>query len=160
MTTGKRIQAARKRANLSQRELGEKLGVSASMIGQYENDLRKPKFETLRKIADALEIPAWELLGGKSDTGSDVISFDLTDEQFSLISSMGIDITAGYPFDPTSQEADALMEVITGLTNEQETTKTLLSFFAELNIWGQRKAIERIQELCEIPRYKKQPPQD
>ncbi len=56
MTTGKRIQAARKKANLSQRELGEKLGVSASMIGQYENDLRKPKFETLRKIADALEI--------------------------------------------------------------------------------------------------------
>ncbi len=54
MTTGQRIQAARKQAKLSQKELGAKLGVSGSMIGQYENDQRKPKIQTLSKIAAAL----------------------------------------------------------------------------------------------------------
>ena len=62
MTTGQRIQRARKKAGLSQRQLGEKLGLSASMIGQWENDLRNPKVETLQRIADALLIRFEELL--------------------------------------------------------------------------------------------------
>ncbi len=56
MTTGERIQSARKQAGLSQKELGTRLGVSGSMIGQYENDLRNPKQETLQNIADALGV--------------------------------------------------------------------------------------------------------
>lgn len=56
MTTGQRLQQARKSLGLSQRELGCQLGVSGSMIGQYENDLRKPKRETLQRIADALDV--------------------------------------------------------------------------------------------------------
>ena len=56
MTTGERIQKARKAKKLSQRELGEMLGVSGSMIGQYENNLRKPKYETLVKIASQLDV--------------------------------------------------------------------------------------------------------
>ena len=63
MTTGQRIQQARKKAGLSQKQLGEKLGLSASMIGQWENDLRNPKRETLVKIAHALEISAAYFLG-------------------------------------------------------------------------------------------------
>lgn len=62
MTIGERVQAARKAAGLSQRELGEKLGVSASMIGQYENNLRKPKLETLARIAKALNTYVSELI--------------------------------------------------------------------------------------------------
>ena len=56
MTTGERIQKARKAAKLSQKELGDKLGVSASMIGQYENNLRKPKLERVLAIANALSV--------------------------------------------------------------------------------------------------------
>ena len=56
MTIGERIRAARRRANLSQKELADKLGVSASMIGQYENDLRNPKLSTLQKISEVLGV--------------------------------------------------------------------------------------------------------
>ena len=70
MTTGQRIQKARKAAGLSQKELGLKLEVSGSMIGQYENDLRKPKLETLQKIASALEVPVAYLLGSMNDKGA------------------------------------------------------------------------------------------
>lgn len=62
MTTGQCIQRARKNAGLSQKQLGEKLGLSASMIGQWENDLRNPKYETLKRIADALGVVWTELV--------------------------------------------------------------------------------------------------
>ena len=56
MTVGKRIKMIRKTANISQKDLAIKLGVSASMIGQYENDLRNPKYETVERIAKALDV--------------------------------------------------------------------------------------------------------
>ena len=49
MNTGEMIKEARKKAGLTQKELGKRLGVSASMIAQYENSTRKPKLETLKK---------------------------------------------------------------------------------------------------------------
>ena len=61
MTIGESIQQARKKAGLSQRDLGLKLCVSGSMIGQYENNLRRPKAETIRKIAEALNIDMLEI---------------------------------------------------------------------------------------------------
>lgn len=67
MTTGKRIQQARKAKGLSQKQLGEKLDVSASMIGQYENDLRNPKVETLLRIAAALNVSMYYLSGGTDE---------------------------------------------------------------------------------------------
>lgn len=54
MTTGQRIKAARKKAGLTQKELGERMGQSFQSIAQWENDLRKPKLETLQRIAAAL----------------------------------------------------------------------------------------------------------
>ena len=56
MTTGERIRQARKSAGMTQAELAHKLGISAAGIAQWENDLRNPKIETLRKLADALGV--------------------------------------------------------------------------------------------------------
>lgn len=61
MTTGEQIKFFRKQKHFSQKELGELLGVSAAMIGQYETGKRNPKFETLEKIANALGVPVWRL---------------------------------------------------------------------------------------------------
>ena len=49
------IREERKKAGLSQAELGKRLGVSQSMIAQYECGIRTPKIPTIRRIADALE---------------------------------------------------------------------------------------------------------
>ena len=61
MTLGKVIQTARKQTGMTQVELGEKLGVSGSMIGQWENDLRNPKPATVGRIAGALGEPFMKL---------------------------------------------------------------------------------------------------
>ena len=57
MTVGERIREYRKQAGLTQKELGDRLGVSNVHIGQYERGLRNPRLPQLKKIADALDIP-------------------------------------------------------------------------------------------------------
>ena len=54
MTTGEKIREARKRVNLTQKQLGELIGVSGAMIGQYETGIRNPKTETLKKLTKIL----------------------------------------------------------------------------------------------------------
>lgn len=88
MTTGQRIQQARKATNLSQRALGQKLGVSGSMIAQYENDLRNPKQETLQRMADVLEVDAnWLRTGTDSEQQDQLASpSKISEEVFKLLS--------------------------------------------------------------------------
>ena len=54
MSTGENIRAARMRAGMTQAQLAEKLGVTPQNVSQYERDIKKPKVETLQKIATAL----------------------------------------------------------------------------------------------------------
>lgn len=62
MTTGQRIKAARKQAGMTQSALGKELGISYQTVAQWENDLRKPKQETLLKIAKALGVHLRDLV--------------------------------------------------------------------------------------------------
>lgn len=49
------IREERKKAGMTQKELGKRLGVTQSMIAQYECGNRIPKILTIRRIADILE---------------------------------------------------------------------------------------------------------
>lgn len=60
LTYAKRIKEARKAAGLTQKELGERMGVSDTSIAQYESGQRNPKGETLVRIANALNVPCRE----------------------------------------------------------------------------------------------------
>ena len=81
MSLGKAIQAARKKAGMTQVELGEAIGVSGSMIGQWENDLRNPKPETIRRIANALGDSFAELLFADSEDYEFVKLLELTNPE-------------------------------------------------------------------------------
>ena len=61
-TIAQKIKSARKKAGLTQQELGNRLGVSASMIALYETGKRAPNTETLHKIADALAVTILALI--------------------------------------------------------------------------------------------------
>ena len=62
MKIGENIRHARQKAGLTQKELGEKLGISQAAVGQFESDKANPKIETLQKIAAALNIKLSELV--------------------------------------------------------------------------------------------------
>lgn len=70
MTVGDRIKEARKRANLTQQEVSDKLGIKVPSYQQYESGKRNPKRETLQKIAEALEVDASDLYDAAPDRRS------------------------------------------------------------------------------------------
>jgi len=59
----KRLKLLRKEKNITQKELSDKINVSASTIGLYEQGRRTPDNETLTKIADFFEVTTDYLLG-------------------------------------------------------------------------------------------------
>ena len=59
---GQQIREARKAKGLTQKELGEKLGVGEPTVTNYEAGRQNLTIETLQKIADALEIKVNTLL--------------------------------------------------------------------------------------------------
>lgn len=63
MTIGDNIKHFRKKRGLTQKQLGNKLGISQSAIGQFEKGTSL-KIETIQKIAAALEISVSLLLAG------------------------------------------------------------------------------------------------
>lgn len=55
-TCGDKIKLYRTQQKLTQKQLAEKAGVATISIQQYELNTRRPKIETLQKIATALNI--------------------------------------------------------------------------------------------------------
>lgn len=65
---GNRITELRKACDMSQKELGEKLGVSASAIGMYEQGRREPNKAMMIAIAKLFGVTTDYLLGAEGDT--------------------------------------------------------------------------------------------
>ena len=60
---GENIRRLRMLRGLSQKELAEKIGVANVQLNYYEHDTRRPKVDTLKRIADALGVSLEILLG-------------------------------------------------------------------------------------------------
>lgn len=56
MKIGDQIKAAREGAGLTQLQLADKMKVTPQNISQYERNKKNPKPDTIKKIADALEV--------------------------------------------------------------------------------------------------------
>lgn len=132
MTTGELIKERRTELGLSQRELGERLGVTGSMIGQYENGTRTPKFQTLCKIAAALETQVANLYGKDVSFEDGLKILDKTIE------------------DGKQAEAELLITAV-----EQHRFSVLYEVFSRLNGDGQRAAIAAIEGIAAHPHYQK-----
>lgn len=56
MSFATRLRQAREQSGLTQQDLAEKLGVTKSAIGNYENGVSSPKWDVLLKIFDILQV--------------------------------------------------------------------------------------------------------
>lgn len=128
MNTGEKIKKARLNKHISQKKLGELIGTSQQMIAQYETGSRKPKIETLTKIANALNAP----LSDFEDPGT----LSLADSILSLFMN-----------NPPKEIQ---------LSPEEEALKAdISSAFYNLNISGKRKLADYAQDLTDLEKYKK-----
>ena len=57
------LKMARERKGLSQKDIAESIGVAKSTYSLYESGNREPNVQTIKKIADILNVSADELLG-------------------------------------------------------------------------------------------------
>lgn len=81
-----RLRAARELRRLKQDELAKRAGFQASAISHFETGTRKPSFENLRRLADALQVTTDYLLGRVVDpTG--LSGADTLHRHFNLLTS-------------------------------------------------------------------------
>lgn len=89
MNYGENIKKIRKQKGFTQKELGQKLGISQAAIGQFESNKANPKMETIQKIADALNVSINDLIPDSYDRtmqiGNEVSVYD-----YSFIESLAI----------------------------------------------------------------------
>ena len=69
---GVRIKETRIKKGLTQQQVADSIGVTYQNISQYERGVRTPKNETLIKIADALGVSVYELIGFNGANTNDV----------------------------------------------------------------------------------------
>lgn len=116
---GERLKQLRKEKGMSQRALGEKLGVSQQTIAQYEKAYDAPKFTTAKKLADALNIPVKELLT-VFENGDEIIDLNI----------------AGMTSDEIEESTDILFQkpriTIVSSKDEKDIEKLLDSFKEQL----------------------------
>ncbi|WP_369282189.1 helix-turn-helix domain-containing protein [Oscillibacter sp. GMB15532] len=128
MSTGSNIRKLRIKKGLTQKQLGDLCGMADSAIRRYESDRGNPTEKTLQRIASALGTSAAML----------------TPPLNYWVDEDGVEHTEFmYEIEPVE------------LTKE-ELRSRLDKNYAKLNLDGQRKAVERVEELTEIPKYQKE----
>lgn len=138
---GEKIRSARISANMTQAELAEKLGVAYQNIGQIESGKRKPKLETIVKIAYALGCRVEDLIGLETfDTGAE---FD--ERRKELLSKA----------QAAGDRADRLTIIHT-----KDPRKFIDFALDQMNEEGRAKVAERAAEVLEVPKYRKDAPKD
>lgn len=146
MGYGKRIQEARKRKGLTQKELANMLGLATGTIQQYELEKRRPKADTVEKMSLILSLEPIEILTGRTseewERHLDEIIKDAEDSQREV--------------EEYIRRQRIIIGVVSSLVSlgiDEDIGETLIEKMLALNDVGQQKAVERIGELAEIPKY-------
>lgn len=129
---GENIRKIRREKGLTQKQLGELCGINESNIGKYERGKQDPKTETLNKIAKALSVDVTEFYtGGKVlDATKNMVSFD------------------------SRKISDAIIQALYSSVDDVYL-ENLLTYFLKLNTEGKSIAVNRVEEMTHIEKYKK-----
>ena len=136
MNIGDNMRNIRKQKSMTLQQLADILGCSQQNISKYESGKRTPKLKTVQKIADALNVNVNDLLENPLDDSPVYKAYKNTD---SLDSPLAKDFTN--------------KKIVSQIDNWQQIDIELIKTFKKLNEDGKTVAIERVEELAEIPRY-------
>lgn len=154
MTVGEKIYYCRLENHMTQKELGEKTGIDSATIGKYERGVLKPKLDTIAKIARAMNLYAADLID--DDQWKQVsmwASGSLQDELAERTKDAQIAI-----------EETRKLSLKVDLMQVEQTFgaggRKLMELYNLLNDNGQSVAVERVEELAQIPKYQRKPAGD
>lgn len=75
---GQRIKAARKKANMTQDTLSEKMGVSIAFLSRIERGSSQISLKRLSQLCGILGITEGEILNGVASTSNNYLSYELS----------------------------------------------------------------------------------
>lgn len=90
-----RLRAAREKRGLSQESLAKRAGLQASAISHFETGGRRPSFDNLRRLADALDVTTDYLLGRVTDTEA-LAGADRLHRHLDRLTSDDLEIAEGF----------------------------------------------------------------
>lgn len=127
VSMGERIKYLRESHGMTQEELGEKIGVQKSAIRKYEKgSVENIKRSSIKIMADLFGVPP-----------SYLMAWDEDEEKIKSIS-----------------EEVRLIEKVE--RQYGKNTVELLAAFVQLNEDGQKKAVSQLQDLLDVPKYRKE----
>lgn len=109
MSTGQKIKKYRKLRKMTQKSLGESVGMVESAIRNYERDIRMPSEEVLGKLADSLGVPVAALEDYEIGTAREAL-----EALFRLEDAFGLTPTdeGTLGFDPKAKGAQKLSQTV------------------------------------------------
>lgn len=153
ITTGQRIGEIADQKGINLHKLADKAGVSYNTLYSIvKRKSDKVDMATIRKIALALDVHPIEILG---DSALGFIEYGMDMMERGVKSAL--DAMSG---GTKQMDFDGIQVDIKYDPEEMSKRTELIKSFSQLNKAGQAKAVERVEELTEIPKYQKKPPQD
>ena len=118
-TIGSRLKKLRQSVKLSQRKMGELLGVSQSAIDRYERDTSSPNAENFVAYADYFDVSLDYIFGRCDEPQGKLYEHRPRVEQGNPDLKLFVDMC----FDPASPMSERLKEVLTKMLEEAEKEK-------------------------------------
>ena len=168
MTTGQLIRAARKKKKMTQAELAEKLKISYVGVSQWENGIRNPKYDTIRKIADALDVDWTDLV--PADEQCEIITKHIVEKAGLTVKDENGNIIHqgdGKPWAKASEVEKHRMGALQFKSDEDRTaffysrlnTDGMLMagryFFKHLKPDDMKEVADYIEQLADTPQYQR-----
>ena len=150
---GTNIKRFRSEKGITQKELAAALGVSYQMVQSWERGARNPKMETIQKIAAALGV-SWLDLMPKEALNANTIE-DFAKDNGELAQEL---------VQQLPKETERLMQQLhdAAFPRHGEITdpdiQKVSDIMQTMNDTGRRVAVERVQELAQIPAYQQPDP--
>ena len=167
---GDNIKKIRIMRKMTQKELAELIGVSPSMIWQYENGYRVPRGEAFIRLVLALDVLGYDLVDGLSDFPMSAAMVDPLhygdEEVLAFAEKIGKVLPGSDDFKCSSSLMEQLVAenvnfslliepfgVFKAFVDKDE--KELLKIYICLNDAGKAEAKKRIAELSQLDNYKR-----
>lgn len=150
-TLSEKIKYYRKLKGYSQENLADKTSLSKMSIRRYESGERQPRLDALKKIAAALECQVSDIdeslyINRQIPYFANALEELRTERNLThkeLAKELHVKEDASISFEDALAEAEA------------DELKRIQIAYKQLNRKGKVKAVERVEELAEIPRYTK-----
>ena len=134
MKMGENIKMFREKKGLTQKQLGEKISVTAVTITRYENENRRPNVKTLTEIAKVLNVDINDLLDDEAKLSYEVKNLDLIEE---LLNSCGHSVEL-------NQISDEELEM---------TIMTKTNFIVTLSLQAYENLFESVKNFIDFELY-------